>query len=92
MPEEALKREVREETGLDVEILQPLRIWSFFKNNGKTQVVGATMLCKYKGGEVRLSKEHNEYAWVDPEEIDNYNVHEGIKKDVKEAVKIMKRM
>jgi len=83
MPEDALKREVKEETGLEIEIIKPIRVWSFFKNNGKTQVVGVTMLCKYKRGKVRLSKEHTEFKWISPEEIEDYEIHEGIKKDVK---------
>ncbi|MCD6092891.1 MAG: NUDIX domain-containing protein [Candidatus Aenigmarchaeota archaeon] len=82
-PEEALKREIKEETGLEVEIIKPIRIWTFFKNNGDTQVVGVTMLCKYKNGKVKLGKEHIDFKWIKPEEIENYNVHEGIKKDVK---------
>jgi 8-oxo-dGTP diphosphatase len=83
MPEEALKREVKEETGLEIEVIKPVRIWSFFKNNGRTQVVGVTLLCKYKGGEVKLSREHTKFRWISPEEIEKYNVHEGIKKDIK---------
>jgi len=84
MPEEALKREVKEETNLEIEIVKPVRIWSFFKNEN-TQVFGVTVLCKYKSGEVKLSKEHSDFKWIKPEEIENYNIHEGIKKDVKAA-------
>lgn len=84
-PEEALKREVREETNLEVEIIKPVRIWSFFKNNGNTQVIGITMLCRYKSGEVKLGKEHIDFKWIRSEEIENYDIHEGIKKDVKAA-------
>ena len=83
MPEKALKREVKEETGLEIEVVKPVRVWSFFKNKEKTQVVGITMLCKYKSGEVKLSEEHRKFKWINPKEIESYNVHEGIKKDIK---------
>lgn len=82
-PEEALKREVKEETNLEIEIVKPVRIWTFFKNNKNTQVIGVTMLCKYKDGRVKLGEEHVDFKWIKPEEIENYNIHEGIKKDVK---------
>ncbi len=84
-PEEALRREIKEETNLEVEIIKPVRVWSFFKNNGNTQVIGVTILCRYKKGKVKLGKEHDEFRWIKPEEIENYNVHEGIKEDIKEA-------
>jgi 8-oxo-dGTP diphosphatase len=86
-PKEALKREIKEEAGIRVEIIRPVRIWTFFEDRGKTQVVGITMLCKYKSGKVKVGKEHESYRWVKPKEIENYNINEGIKKDIKEAVK-----
>lgn len=84
-PEESLNREIREETGIEADIIKPLRVWTFFKNNNQTQVVGITLLCKYKSGEVKLSAEHTDFKWIKPEEIEKYNIHEGIKKDVKVA-------
>jgi 8-oxo-dGTP diphosphatase len=86
-PEEALRREVKEETGLEIEVIKPVRVWTFFKDNGRTQVIGITLLCKHKSGRVKLSEEHEDFKWVEPREIENYNIHEGIKKDMKEAFK-----
>ena len=82
-PEESIKREIMEESCLEVDIIRPLRIWTFFKNNNQTQVVGVTLLCKYISGNVKLSDEHNDFKWIDPSDIDNYKIHEGIKKDVR---------
>ncbi len=45
------------------------------------------MLCKYKKGKVKLSEEHEDFRWIKPNEIKNYKIHEGIKKDVKLAFK-----
>lgn len=84
-PEESLKREIMEEAGIEADVVRPLRIWTFFKNNKETQVVGITLLCKYKSGKVKLSKEHTDFKWIKPEEIEKYNIHQGIKKDVKTA-------
>lgn len=90
IPEKALKREIKEEAGVDVEILTPLRIWSFFKNK-RTQVFGVTILCKYKKGKVKLSEEHTAYKWIKPEEIENLDTHEGIRRDIRKAKEFLKR-
>jgi 8-oxo-dGTP diphosphatase len=90
-PEKALKREIKEETGLSVSSFKPVRTWTFFKNKN-TQVIGITMLCKYKSGRVKLSKEHEDFKWIDPKDIEKYDIHSGIKKDVKEAMSLIKEI
>ncbi len=69
---EALKREVKEETGLDIEIGEPFTTWMIefppdHRNQGKVFLVGYK--CKYISGEVALSNEHTEYKWVNKENI-----------------------
>lgn len=64
---EALKREVREETTLEIEIGEPFVTWIVkfppdHRNQGKVFLVGYK--CKYISGEVKLSDEHSEYKWV----------------------------
>lgn len=89
-PEECLKREVKEECGLNVDIVKPLRIWTFFKNSGRTQVFAVTVLCKYKSGKVKLSKEHSDFKWIKPDEIKNLKIHKGIKNDFEAAKQELK--
>ena len=58
---ESLKREVREETNLEVEVGTPFATWL---GRGETvYLVGYR--CRYVVGEVELSNEHNDYRWVD---------------------------
>lgn len=59
----ALRREVLEETGLDVDVITPTRTWNLIKSNG-TQIVGITFLCKTNQFEVKLSKEHKRFMWI----------------------------
>ena len=33
LPETALRREIKEETGLNIQVIRPLLTWSFIKNN-----------------------------------------------------------
>ena len=61
---ETLMREVKEETGLTIKVCRHFETWHFFK--GEVFVTGITFLCEYKGGEVVLSCEHSDFAWIKP--------------------------
>lgn len=68
LPHEALKREVREEVGLEVEILEPVAVaqWQPVIRGEKVQIVAIYHRCAWKSGEVRVSNEHDQFAWIDP--------------------------
>lgn len=83
-PQEALLREIAEETGLVASVNSPFNVFAFKKDTGEFKV-GITFLCEYVSGEVKLSDEHSEYRWIEPtvfaqlesvpslhEEIDRY--------------------
>lgn len=64
----ALRREVKEETGLDIEIGEPVHRWYFelppqHPHAGK-KVFLVGMSCKYLGGDIKVSPEHKLYKWV----------------------------
>ncbi|MDE2079685.1 MAG: NUDIX domain-containing protein [Patescibacteria group bacterium] len=66
--DEALRREVREETGLEIEIGAPFHRWYFefgagHRNAGK-QVFLVGFKCAYRSGEIKLSDEHDSFRWV----------------------------
>jgi len=67
-PQVELRREVLEETGLEVDVREPFNVFTFRKDTGEFKV-GITFLCKYLGGEVVLSDEHTDYRWIDPKEF-----------------------
>lgn len=67
-PQEALEREVLEETGLTVRVKEPFNVFTFRKDTGEFKV-GITFLCDWKTGEVALSHEHSDYRWIDPKEF-----------------------
>jgi 8-oxo-dGTP diphosphatase len=69
---EALKREVREETSLEIEVGQPFITWFFEPPETSPFLVGYK--CRWLSGEVQLSEEHESYLWVSRNtlsEIDN---------------------
>ena len=67
-PQEALKREILEETGLVVAIGRPFKVFTFRKDTGEFKV-GITFLCQYESGEMKLSEEHSEYRFIKPSEF-----------------------
>ena len=57
---DALKREVREETSLEVEVGQPFVTW--LGRGDTVYLVGHR--CRYVSGDVSLSNEHVSFRWV----------------------------
>jgi len=68
-PEESLKREVKEEAGLDVEIKGITDVWSFIMDEKKLQLVGITWACVSRDTKVKLSPEHSSFEWITYKEI-----------------------
>jgi 8-oxo-dGTP diphosphatase len=70
-PEEGLRREVREETDLSVEVVRPV-LTRTFEWNGDSKF-GVAYRCRVADGAdsdaVELSEEHRAYRWVEPEAI-----------------------
>jgi mutator protein MutT len=83
--EEALNREIMEEVGLKIEVLQPFNTFHFFRGPEKVEHLGVSFVCRYKGGEVKLDKtEQINYKWATPEEalelINDPSIKSSIKK------------
>lgn len=68
----ALRREISEETGLRVEINDPVEQWSFYKASDRL-INGITFECSYLGGNVNLSHEHKHYFWAEKDSLDSLN-------------------
>jgi 8-oxo-dGTP diphosphatase len=65
--DDALAREVREETGLEVRVGEPVHVCQFTVD--PFWVTCITFACERTGGEVVLSEEHGDFAWVAPAEL-----------------------
>lgn len=69
---DALVREVREETGLAVAGARPIHVSHFTKE--PFWVTCVTFVCAAFEGEVRLSREHDDHAWVAPADATRYEL------------------
>lgn len=65
----ALKREVKEETSLDIESITPLDIQTAYNKEQDDYIMFIGYRCAALSGEVIVSTEHSEYAWVTKDEF-----------------------
>lgn len=66
--EEAVRREVLEETGLVVEIKAPVATFHFYRGAAREEAIGITFWCRYVAGELVTSAEHDLARWMRPAE------------------------
>ena len=88
--ENSLKREIKEEVGLEVEKPDFLLDLVFIRPD-KIPVVTLSYYCQYKSGEVKLNDENVDYKWVTAEEAKNYDLIEGILEEIQMVDKILKK-
>ena len=80
---ETLRREVKEEVGLEIEDYKEyLRDYTFVRPDGHN-VVGFSFLVRAKSENVCLSKDFEDFKWIRPEELSNFDHIKGIENAVK---------
>ncbi len=67
-PFDGLKREIMEEVGLEVEVLNPLKIHHFTRDDGQ-KITMIVFLCKPLSEEVAVSKEHSAHKWIPLDQV-----------------------
>lgn len=85
---DAVRREVFEETGLDVEVGDPVGVFDFQvdKPDEIRDAIQISFLAIPKGPtEVKLSHEHQKFAWITEKELDKYNLTSEMKKVLQKA-------
>ena len=73
-PVETARREAFEETGLSINVLEPLDTFHFYRGDTREEAIGITFHCRWLEGEVRLSEEHTAFAWVSRDQVRNYKL------------------
>jgi len=80
--EKALKREVMEETGLEIKIIKLLNKWSMNLKEFGMHLDGKTFLCEADSNKIKLSKEHTSYLWIPKERLKNLNTPDWLKEAI----------
>jgi len=90
--EKTVKKEVLEETGVEVEDEMALLVNNTFNHaEDNLLVISNVFLCKYKAGEARPLEDTVAVAWVSQEEIDNYEfTHANVKNYITKAFEYLK--
>ncbi len=59
-------REIKEETGLDVEVLTLIDTFEYLADEGKRKSICHNFLCRMKdpNQKIKMSKEHQDYHWI----------------------------
>ena len=81
---DALKREVREETGLEIEVIKPIEIVDEIVRDENEKIrfhyVIIDFLAKPAGGELRASSDVLDAKWIKFGEIENYKISKTLKR------------
>ena len=88
--EKLLVRETKEEAGIDISEDNFVYINSvaFIRPDG-IPVILVKFAAKYKGGDIKLEEgAFVDHAWVNAEEVENYDCIQGIQEEVKTAIKL----
>lgn len=86
--ENGLKREVKEEVGIEIGKPEYLLDLAFVRPDG-IPVIVLTYFAPYAGGEIVLSEEAVEVAWVTLEEAKSYDLIDGIWGELEMVEKIL---
>ncbi len=87
--ENALRREVMEETGIEIDSIRYLTSLAFFRPDGIPTIV-VSLFADFADGEVVLNSELSDFAWVTPEEAQEYEFIEGILEEIEMLDKYLK--
>ena len=74
--ENGLYREIKEETGLEVESLFPIYVgeWRPVIQGVPNQIIAIFTVCQAKTTKLKLSDEHDDYVWIDPKDAGKYDI------------------
>jgi len=87
--ENLLRREIKEEVGIEVKNIKYLTSMTFVRPDGiPTLIIG--LFADHHNGDVKLNEELIDYAWVSLEEAKNYSLIEGIYEELEMLDKYLK--
>jgi 8-oxo-dGTP diphosphatase len=85
---EALRREVKEECGLEVAIGKPIYVGEWWPNikGSPNQIIAIFFVCKALTEQIQLSEEHDDFKWILPADAGQYVIVEPEDKVIEEYI------
>lgn len=84
--EKALKREVKEETGLELKkIVKPISNYNYVREN-KENTLGKAYLVEVLNYNVKINNESDDFKWVTLEELENLDIISGLEDEALKAL------
>jgi 8-oxo-dGTP diphosphatase len=87
--ESALRREIREEVGLEVGEVKYLLDIAFIRPDGVPAIV-LSFYCQYESGEVVLDADATEFKWITASEVSQFELIQGIDHEIELVEKRLK--
>lgn len=87
--ERLLQREVKEEVGFNITNIHYLLSLSYLRSDEIPTLI-ISLYCDYVSGEVKLSDELVDYAWVKIDELKKYKLVPGLREEIELVDKILK--
>lgn len=87
--EDVIKREVMEETGLEIRNIRYLTSLSYIRSDNIPTII-ISLFADHHEGDIKLCPALTEHAWVSLEEAKNYDLIEGIYEELEMLDKVLK--
>jgi 8-oxo-dGTP pyrophosphatase MutT (NUDIX family) len=78
-PAAAVVREVKEDNGLDVEVVAPLGTFRFLRGAARAERLGLSFHCRVVGGRVQVSGEHDAARWIGRDRVLAEDLTDGVR-------------
>jgi len=82
IPQVSLVREVKEEVGLDISVIRPFTVhqWQVKIKDKQAQIVAVYFISQSLSDEVKLSFEHQDFKWIEPNQYNQFDLIRGLDK------------
>lgn len=87
--EKLLQREVKEEVGLKIKNINYLLSLAYIRSDNIPTVI-ISLYCTYESGEVKLSEDLIDYAWVTADKLNKYQLVPGLREEIELVDRVLK--